>query len=1047
MKMRIAFCLAGSLLALLPISAETPEWQDPAVNQVNRLPMRTSFIAFDNVDDALTGSRETNSRYLSLNGMWRFDWVRDADQCPADFYRTDYDDSAWGTIPVPGIWEMHGYGDPVYVNTGYAWRGRFATNPPAVPVENNHVGSYRREVEIPAAWKDMDVFIHFGSVTSNLKLWINGELVGYSEDSKLACEFDVTPYMQEGMNLLAFQVHRWCDGSYLEDQDFWRLSGVGRDVYLYARPKHRLDDVQVTAGLDDSYRHGQLDVTVALTEGTERVEVKLLDGEREVASTTLRPQTDGKASWHVRVNNPQKWSAESPYLYTLTLAVRDAEGVTEATAIPVGFRRSEIRGSQLLVNGKPVLIKGVNRHELHPDRGYYVTESDMLEDIRVMKAHNINAVRTCHYPDDPLWYALCDRYGLYVVDEANIESHGMGYGDRSLAKNPIYASSHMERVTRMVQRDRNHPSIILWSVGNEAGHGANTAACYHWIKETDPSRPVQYERAELGPETDIYCPMYLSPDGCERYLEGVAEKLQAKAAGKNSDGESVREPLPLIQCEYAHAMGNSMGNFKEYWDLVRRYPHYQGGFIWDFADQALHRYEADGTVTYLYGGDFNRYDPSDDSFNCNGVFSADREGHPHAEEMRYQYRSIHTRPVDLERGEVEIYNEYFFSDLSNYELEWELVADHVAVERGVVGSLLVAPQQRRTIRLGYSAVPTDAAEVMLNVRYRLKRAEPLLPAGHVVAYDQLCVREYDPASTFALSRTEQAPVVERDKRFIYVGGADWRMEFNTQSGWLDRIVFQGRELLQEALQPQFYRAVTENDEGYYKHGRNKEKIEPWRRPDLSLVSIQGEVKEGRAVVTSVHRMASTGAEIEMTYEINGAGHVLVSEAMKAGTPTVETGDLLRFGMTCAMPARYDRIEFWGYGPFENYSDRYSAARVGLYRQSVDEQYHMGYVRPQESGTHTGLRCWRVVDAGGCGVEIVSDTLFSASALPYSTTDLDIYSGAPRHSSELEPADATYLNFDLRQKGVGGINSWGTQPLPAYRLPYRDYTFRFILRPL
>ena len=765
------------------------EWRDPEVNAVNRLPMRSSFEA---------GER------LSLDGVWRFKWVRHATERPDGIWRTDYDDSAWDTMPVPGIWELNGYGDPVYVNVGYAWRGNFRNDPPHVPDTENHVGSYRRTFDVPAGWAGKQVTLSIGSATSNVYVWINGRFVGYSEDSKLAAQFDVTKYLRPGENLVALQIYRWSDGTYLEDQDFWRLSGIARSVELVARDRAHLEDVRVTTGLDADYRDAVLAVETRTTPQVKSLALTLRDAAgAEVASGTLKPR-DGAASAELDVAGPAKWSAEEPNLYTLEIAVSDGRRVTETVTQCVGFRSVEIRGGQLLVNGQPVLIKGADRHEMDPLKGYAVSRERMIEDIRIMKELNINAVRTCHYPNDPQWYDLCDRYGLYVVDEANVESHGMGYGESTLAKNPAYAKAHVERSSRMVLRDKNHPSVIVWSLGNEAGMGPNFEASYRWVKEYDASRPVQYEQAigykteEGSPYTDIVCPMYWDYGRCREYCESNPDK-------------------PLIQCEYAHAMGNSLGGFDLYWDLVRKYPAYQGGFIWDFVDQGLAHYEPDGRVSFRYGGDFNDYDATDNSFNCNGIVAPDRTWHPHAREVQRQYQSVWTEPVALEQGRVGVYNENFFRSLENCELEWQVVADGRTVRQGRVSDLDVAPQQRREYALGFSAAdfPAGAGEVLVNVAYRLKNSEPLLDAGFAVARQQFVVREYDFGAHFGSDTVSEGTVrVSRGERGTRVEGDRWTAFFS-RDGFLSRYCTDGRELLAEgaSLRPQLRRAPTENDLG------------------------------------------------------------------------------------------------------------------------------------------------------------------------------------------------------------------------------------------
>lgn len=992
------------------------EWQDPAVNEINRLPMRSTLDA---------GER------LSLDGVWRFDWVRNASEQPDGIWRADYDDSAWATIPVPGMWELYGWGDPIYVNVGYAWRGNFRNDPPHVPDAENHVGSYRRTFEVPADWAGKDIFLSIGSATSNVYVWINGRFVGYSEDSKLAAQFDVTKFVKPGENLIALQMFRWSDGSYLEDQDFWRLSGIARGVELTARDKAHLQDVRITPALDGEYRDAQLRVELETTPRVKRVDLTLRDAAgRSVATQSVRI-SGGKGDYTFEVADPAKWTAETPNLYTLEMAVSDGSRTTETVTETVGFRSVEIRDAQLLVNGQPILIKGADRHEMDPLGGYVVSRERMIEDIRIMKELNINAVRTCHYPDDPIWYDLCDRYGIYVLDEANVESHGMGYGDRTLAANPLFAKAHLERNMRMVLRDKNHPSVIIWSMGNEAGMGPNFEKCYEWIKNYDSSRPVHYERAvyykedEGRPYTDIVCPMYWDYEACENYCKSNPRK-------------------PLIQCEYAHAMGNSMGGFDLYWDLVRKYPSYQGGFIWDYVDQALAHYEADGRVSFYYGGDFNNYDATDNSFNNNGVIAADRTYHPHAYEVQRQYQSVWTEPVDLAKGRVSVYNENFFIGLDNCELEWQVVADGRVVKTGRVTDLEVAPQQRREYTLGFDEAdfPSDASEVLVNVAYRLKSPEALLDAGHAVARQQFVVREYDCTGQTELAQTERPVQITRWERGTRVEGDRWELFFS-RDGFLSQYRVDGRELLAEgaALRPQFWRAPTENDLGAGLDAR----FGVWKSPVLKLTQFDAVTEEGVAVVTARYEMPQVKGVLTMTYRINGAGEVSVAEQLEAGD--AEAPGMFRFGMTMAMPARYSEIVYYGRGAHENYCDRLSSADLGLYSQKVADQYHDEYVRPQESGTKSDLRWWSVVDSSGSGLVILSEAPFSASALPYATEALDVTNFPPQqHSGPLRSGDRTYVNFDLRQMGLGCINSWGELPEDQYMIPYGDYTFRFLLRP-
>ena len=1018
--------LTGLLTVMaLTAGAQSNEWLNPEVNAVNRAPMHTNYFAYENIDAAKKGVKENSSNFMTLNGTWKFNWVRNADSRPLDFWKTNFNDKGWDNIQVPGVWELNGYGDPIYVNVGYAWRSQFQHNPPQVPTENNHVGSYRKEVVIPASWKGKDIMAHFGSVTSNVYVWVNGKYVGYSEDSKLEAEFDLTPYLKPGQkNLIAFQTFRWCDGTYLEDQDFFRFSGVGRDCYLYARDKKRIEDIRVTPDLDSEYKNGTLKVKVDL-KGNAPVKLELFDAlGKEVASAT----TKGSGTVTMNVQNPEKWSAENPYLYTLRASM---QGSNEVIPVNVGFRKIELKGDQILVNGKAILIKGANRHELDPDGGYVVSPERMLQDILVMKKHNINAVRTCHYPDNNLWYDLCDKYGIYVVAEANVESHGMGYGDKTLAKNPSYAKAHLERNQRNVQRGFNHPSIIFWSLGNEAGDGQNFEAAYKWIKNEDTSRAVQYEQARQKDHTDVFCPMYYGYDGMEKY-------------GQRTDAKK-----PLIQCEYAHAMGNSQGGFKEYWDLIRKYPNLQGGFIWDFVDQSVRWKGKDGVSIYAYGGDFNRTDASDNNFCDNGLVSPDRVPNPHMKEVAYFYQNIWTTPADLSKGEVNVYNENFFRDLSAYRMEWEMLANGKVVRSGQVDNLNVAPHQTSKVTLDLG--PTcSSKEWLLNVKYVLKNAEGVLPAGTVVANDQLKLTSY-PAPVMELKNLKQSNVSEtapqfitNDATYLIVKGDNWMVDFNKYNGFLSKYDVDGLEMIKEGAQltPNFWRAPTDNDFG----AGLQRKYGVWKNPGLKLVSLNNKNVNNQAVVEAVYDMTNVSAKLYLTYVINNAGAIKITQKMVADK-NAKISPMFRFGMQLQMPKTFETIQYYGRGPGENYIDRNHSEQIGLYRQSVADQFY-SYIRPQETGTKTDIRWWKQINKGGSGLKFVADAPFSASALNYTINSLDDGDDKKQsHSPEVKQADFTNICIDKVQMGLGCVNSWGALPLEKYQVPYGDYEFTFIMTPV
>ena len=1007
---------AAALAFGLAAHAQTfHEWRDPAVNAVNRAPMHTYYFAYESGTLADAGRPEASANYLSVNGTWKFNWVRDASQRPEDIWKVGYDDRGWADMPVPGMWELHGFGDPIYVNNGYAWGNQFESDPPFVPYENNHVGSYRREFEIPAAWAGKDIFLHFGSVTSNIYLWINGKFVGYSEDSKLEAEFDVTRFIVPGKkNLVAFQVFRWCDGTYLEDQDFFRYCGVARDSYFYARSRQRIQDIRVTPDLDAAYKDGKLDVSIQFTGKGGDASLELVDADgRRVATGTVSGK--GTVKTTLAVASPAKWSAETPYLYTLKATYGG-----ETIPVKVGFRKIELTGGQILVNGQPILIKGADRHELDPDGGYVLSRERMEQDVLIMKQFNLNAVRTCHYPDDSYWYDLCDKYGLYMVAEANLESHGMGYGERTLAKNAAFEQMHMERNMRNVQRNFNHPAIIFWSLGNEAGYGPAFDRAYDWVKAEDPSRAVQYEQAHLTGKSDIYCPMYLDYRRCEEYSSNPATSK------------------PLIQCEYAHAMGNSEGGFREYWELIRKYPKYQGGFIWDFVDQSLRWKGKNGADIYAYGGDFNAYDASDQNFCDNGLISPDRVPNPHMYEVGYWYQDIWT---DLADGGLSVYNENFFRDLSNYRLEWTVLRDGRAVRTGVVDALSAAPQERVKIPVNWGACKGEG-EWLLNVQYVLKEEDGLLPAGHVAARQQLVLKGYD-APALALSEGAAPRVVTTDRQYLIVEGNGFQVDFSRYTGWMVRYNVKGADLLKEgtAVTPNFWRAPVDNDYGAALQRRYR----VWNNPDIRCKKLDASVEGAIVKLVAEHEIVDLGT-LAMTYEIDGKGAVRVTEAMTA-IPGKEVSDMFRFGMQIVMPKSFDRVRYYGRGPVENYADRKDSQFIGLYDQSVSEQFYP-YIRPQETGTKSDLRWWQVTDAAGKGLEIKADAPFSASALHYTQESLD---EGPRknnlHSPEIPEADLTNVLVDKVQMGLGCVNSWGALPLEKYRLPYGDYTFTFLLSPL
>jgi len=1020
--------LITGLFALLSLSAGAQsftEWKDPEVNAVNRTPMHTDYFAYESMEAAVKGMKEQSSNFMTLNGTWKFFWVRNAEARPTDFWKEGFNDKGWSSMPVPGMWELNGFGDPVYVNVGYAWRNQFNNNPPHVPVDENHVGSYRREIIVPANWKGKDIIAHFGSVTSNMYLWVNGRFVGYSEDSKLEAEFDLTPYLKPGQkNLIAFQVFRWCDGTYLEDQDFLRYSGVGRDCYLYVRNKKRIQDIRVTPDLDADYKNGSLKVWLDVR-GSDKVTLELTDATgRQVAVETVK----GGSVVSMNVENPHKWTAETPYLYTLYATM---QGNGEVIPVKVGFRKIELKDSQILVNGQPVLFKGVNRHEMDPDGGYVVSPERMIQDIQIMKQFNLNAVRTCHYPDNNLWYDLCDRYGLYVIAEANVESHGMGYGKETLAKNPRYKKAHLERNQRNVQRGFNHPCIIFWSLGNEGGYGSNFEVAYDWVKNEDPSRACQYERAGKTGRTDIYCPMYCSYNACKEYCEDTSTSK------------------PLIQCEYAHAMGNSEGGFKEYWDLVRKYRKFQGGFIWDFVDQSPRWIGKNGKMIYAYGGDFNRFDASDINFCDNGLVSPDRVPNPHMCEVGYFYQNIWTALTDLKNGEISVYNENFFRDLSAYYLEWEVLNEGKVVRTGRVDNLNVAPQQTVKMKLDLGEI-CQCKEWLLNVSYKLKNREDLLPAGFTVAKNQFILNAYR-APSLELKNREMSNIAvavptiqDNDRTYLIISNDMFRIELNKCNGYLTKYEVGGLDMIKEgkSLTPNFWRAPTDNDFG----AGLQRKYAVWKNPEIKLISFKHRLENNLVIVESVYEMPGVFANLDLVYVINNVGAVKVTQKLTVDK-NAKVPNMFRFGMQMPMPRGFETIEYYGRGPVENYIDRNYSTNLGVYRQNVTEQFYP-YIRPQENGTKTDVRWWKILDKAGRGIQVVAAAPFSASALHYTIESLDEgWSKRQAHSQEIDEADLTNFCLDKVQMGLGCENSWGRIARKEYQVPYADYEFTFLMIPV
>ena len=1041
--------------ALTAQAQNTPVWCDPNVNEINRKMDVAHYFAYES--EALAqqsqspkaNAKAKSSRYMSIEGKWKFHWVESANERPTDFYTLKYDDFKWGTMPVPGIWELNGYGDPIYVNNHYAWRSDWTGEPPVVQDKGNHVGSYRRSFTIPADWKGENVYIHIGSATSNLTLYVNGKYVGYSEDSKVAAEFDITKYITPGKeNLIAMQVMRWCDGSWNEDQDFWRLCGIAREAYLYARPKVHIEDVFITPDLVNNYTDGKLSIKVTAPAAAGKTCKLLLNDPsgHTVASsqvTGMKISERGVGTSEILTYNPQKWTAETPNLYTLYISLYDGDKLLECIPQRVGFRKVEIKNQQLLVNGQPILIKGVDRHELDPDGGYVVSVDRMIQDIQVMKQLNVNAVRTSHYPNDPRWYELCDEYGIYVTAEANIESHGMGYGEKSLGKDPRFHDMHIERQRHNIYVLKNHPSIIVWSLGNEAGYGKNFEDSYDFVKAYDSSRPCQYEQAGNWGKTDIYCPMYADYGHCERYCkEGNAR--------------------PLIQCEYSHTMGNSAGGFKEYWDLIRRIPNYQGGYIWDFIDQGLRgKSKITGKPIWTYGGDYGRFPASDNNFNCNGVINPDREPNPHAYEIQYYYQNIWATLVDAQAGKVEIYNENFFRPLDYAKLSYDIVVDGKKIAEAQDASLpVIAPQKKATIEIAaiknaFTNEEYKGKEILVNFEFKQNTNDPLLKVGTVIAHQQFELTPYTFPTVEVITaqpvadkkaKTTPAGVTLDDRAVFAVLSANGvKVTFNKRTGYVAYIDVDGTPMMTDdaELIPDFWRACTDNDFGAGMQNR----LAAWQHPRLERKGFNIKQDGANYVVTADYNIQAVEANVKLTYTMTPAGQLVVKQELTTNPEAKNMPQLLRFGMQMQMPKEFSQIEYYGKGPHENYIDRNNSQNLGVWKQTVAEQF-WGYVRPQETGTKTQVRYWNITNKAGKGLRFEGVEPLEMQALNYTEDDLQpARNKAQWHSGDLIERPFTDLHIAARSMGVGCVNSWGAWPRQEYQMPYKDYTYTYIISPV
>lgn len=1023
------FCTGASL------NKEIPDWENPLMFNQNKVKPHATFISYPDTSFLFENNRKDSPFYLSMNGPWKFYWAEKPSDCPEGFYEDDFDTVSWEEIEVPSNWELQGYGIPIYVNSSYEWTKN--PEPPHVPHDYNPVGCYKRSFVIPEEWSGRRVFIHFGAVKSAFYIWINGKKVGYSQGSKTPAEWDITDFLRQGENTVSLKVFRWSDGSYLECQDFWRISGIERDVYLYSTPQIRIRDFFCRTDLDENYKDATLEVEVELQNHPEQkskkpyfLEIILFDPQRKEVLRTRKEVDFGEKktaliSFSKPVNSPLKWTAETPNLYTFCLNLMDQTGsILETAGCKIGFREVEIRAGQLLVNGVPITIKGVNRHEHDEHTGHVISEESMLRDIKLMKKFNINAVRTSHYPNDPRWYELCDLYGLYLIDEANIESHGMGYGERSLAKNPEWKEAHLDRIIRMVERDKNHPSVIIWSMGNEAGDGANFIVASKWIHQRDKTRPVHYERAEERSHVDIVSPMYPWP-----YLEAYGRKVQDR---------------PLIMCEYSHAMGNSNGNLREYWEIIERYDHLQGGFIWDWVDQGIAQTDEKGRKYWAYGGDFGPDNvPSDSNFCINGLVSPDRTPHPALWEVKKIYQPTKIKPVPFSKNQIRVSNKHDFINLNRFDIHWKIIAEGKESASGIIENPDIPPHQSRIYTLDIPFFKVEPQmEYVLNLSVRKKEADDLIASGHEIACEQF-ILPFGKKTIPESHEKSQLLKIKEDVEKITVAGTGFFLTWSKSSGIISSFVHQGKELFLAGPQPNFWRPPTDNDFG---NGMPR-RCDVWRKAGDSITAagISIEENKGKLVKITVEQvLGETGSRLKTVYTVLPEATTVIENSFIPGKKKLP--ELPRLGMKMKLPEDYSQVKWYGRGPHENYWDRKESALLGVYSAPVEDLY-FPYVSPQENGHRCDVRWLALTDKEGHGILIAGMPDFGFSALPFTIEDLTREVRGDKHLNAIELRDFVELNIDYRQMGVGGDNSWGAFPHAQYCLPSRPYNWKFALIPL
>ncbi|MDR0505952.1 MAG: DUF4981 domain-containing protein, partial [Dysgonamonadaceae bacterium] len=1004
-----------------------PEWENPEIFGINKEPARATFLPYSSEQQATNDVYSASPYYLSLNGTWKFDWHKKPADKPEGFYKTGYDVSKWNNIQVPGNWELQGFGVPIYTNITYP----HPKNPPFIDHNDNPVGCYVRDFFIPENWNGRRVYLHFESGLTAMYVWINGQYVGYSQVTKNPAEFDITPYVKQGKNTVAIEGYRWSDGAYLEDQDFWRLSGFDRSVYLYSTAQIRIFDFFAKADLDASYKNGLFSLDVNLKNYHETVqkvqlEIKLLDKNnktiftqrKDLACNVSAEAGENQIQFSQKVSAPYLWSNETPYLYTLLLTLKDSNGkILETTSCKTGFRKVEIKNAQLLVNGKHVLVRGVNLHEHNPYTGHVQNEETMRKDVALMKQHNINAVRTSHYPQSPLWYKLCDEYGLFIVDEANIESHGLGYGPENVANFPEWQNAHLDRVIRLVERDKNHPCVIIWSLGNEASNGKVFPVLYDWAKKRDNTRPVQYEQAGENRNTDIVCPMYPHIGHMKRYAERT---------------DVTR---PFIMCEYAHSMGNSTGNFQEYFDIIASAPHLQGGFIWDWVDQGIAATDDSGRKYWAYGGDIGGYQYThDQNFCANGLINADRTLHPALYEVKKVYQDILFHAKDLTKGIITIENRFLYNDLKNYNFKWELLKNGEIINKGNF-AVSQAAGTAKDVKITLPDSPQDLySEYLLNVYAFTKETSEMIPAGYEIAREQFT---FPSNGYFAIMKNDftwSIETLKEDDNIIALKAGDANITFSKRDGSLINYSVKGKRLLESSPQPDFWRAPTDNDYG----NRMPEICSIWKMAGQHKTLKN--FKTDKNIITAEYLLDDVSSLYTVTYVINNDGSVRIKVSYKSGKNNLP--EIPRFGMQMQLAPEFDKFTYYGRGPYENYSDRNTASFIGIYSSTVAEQ-QFDYIRPQENGNKTDVRWLTLTNKDGIGIKIKGMKPLSVKVAHNTAGDLDFgITKKNSHPSDITPRKEVFLNVDCLQRGLGGDDSWGALPHTPYRLLENSYKYEY-----